>query len=649
MLNIDKPDKIELDAHHEELLAQIFSKENKVHIQKEFGNGFSDSRVFLIRSYDQQGYAKLPVVVKLASAAIITQEWHAFSTQILERLPGFVAILDKPAQTTDGIYQGIRYGAVGDGIFDVASVAQYSQDAAIPDLWHVLNRRIFRQFHILWDASRRRTQPIQSTYDRFLPVNFSITPMPIIDDAHRDYYQHYPKIDAGKLAEAQIKGAKNCLSSLPDLSMGAPVRLTGFVVTEVEERRITLDLPKISTLGREGEFALSYRIRFENVHNPEAYHVGETVAFAVGGITQTRQTQLSHSIDTVFYHRLNLNDTYLTLPTQKYRVPNPLHRLSEILQETRSVYLSTVHGDLNLENIIIDPDARSARIIDCANARYDHVLQDLLKMETETITHLLPRAFFQSSLQPDTIFRFYRYLHVAGVAKAMPEGEFSIPADEMFDNELLVKYFIMLVSIRQRAKEYMVNPSDWHEYYCGLICTLLGTLKFTNLDNAEAGHEPKAIAFWGAATILWILEEKPETIRNIETGWTYKSIFEFSESRTAQNIYLTIDQRSGGTYFSGPTDIDGGVVSANEVNDSTVSQASQNVGRSSSKSSAFIESDDEDIEFLNENLAKQKQNWRTLMLQKANYAAGEEPLHLLNQIDAANKEIAEIRSKLGDQ
>lgn len=54
----------------------------------------------------------------------------------------------------------------------------------------------------------------------------------------------------------------------------------------------------------------------------------------------------------------------------------------------------------------------------------------------------------------------------------------------------------------------------------------------------------------------------------------------------------------------------------------------------------------EDEMYLHELLSKRQQNLRTLQLQKSIYAAGEEPLHLLNQISAEEKAINKIEQQL---
>jgi hypothetical protein len=54
----------------------------------------------------------------------------------------------------------------------------------------------------------------------------------------------------------------------------------------------------------------------------------------------------------------------------------------------------------------------------------------------------------------------------------------------------------------------------------------------------------------------------------------------------------------------------------------------------------------EDEQFLNDQLNRHQENLRYLNKQKSIYAAGEEPLHLLNQIDAEKKTIKEIEEQL---
>jgi len=53
-----------------------------------------------------------------------------------------------------------------------------------------------------------------------------------------------------------------------------------------------------------------------------------------------------------------------------------------------------------------------------------------------------------------------------------------------------------------------------------------------------------------------------------------------------------------------------------------------------------------DLNFLQEQVASHQENLKKLLNQKSTYAKGEEPLHLLNQIEAEEKKIKEIKQQL---
>jgi hypothetical protein len=62
------------------------------------------------------------------------------------------------------------------------------------------------------------------------------------------------------------------------------------------------------------------------------------------------------------------------------------------------------------------------------------------------------------------------------------------------------------LAIRKMASRYLFKPDDWEEYYQGLVLYLLGALKFKNLDLVLEAPLPKQVAFWGAATVVGLME-----------------------------------------------------------------------------------------------------------------------------------------------
>lgn len=77
-----------------------------------------------------------------------------------------------------------------------------------------------------------------------------------------------------------------------------------------------------------------------------------------------------------------------------------------------------------------------------------------------------------------------------------------------------------------------------------------------------------------------------------------------------------------------------------------IPKVKEKISKGNSKETGDISFPDKDQNFLREQLNRHQENLRKLLRQKSIYAAGEEPLHLLNQIAAEQKEIQEIEHKL---
>ena len=234
----------------------------------------------------------------------------------------------------------------------------------------------------------------------------------------------------------------------------------------------------------------------------ERYQVNDIIGPIEGVVTATRAELLRTLAQDALGQHVDLTADKLTLPAASTSLPNPLILLPDILRTACEVKVGTIHGDLNLENILVDPEARTVRLIDFALARQDHVLHDLLRLETGILTRLLPEELATAKVPPETIHNLYVQLHGA----ALPAGQFGVPKQL---DPALKKTFVILVTIRKIARHYLSSPDDWGEYYQGLSLYLLGTLKFKNLDQLT-----KQIAFWGAATAQQLRQVAPtyETI-----------------------------------------------------------------------------------------------------------------------------------------
>lgn len=488
-VRIENPKKLVLPAAVAAILKRAFPTHQRVVIKAELGSGFSGSRVFLVHPI--QDAPELPAVVKIAPVSLVEREYQAYQKHIRNKLSGAAEIRSEPILIPGNDWAGLCYHLVGSGIFEIESLNSFCRHASIQDIWHILEKRLFKRIAPLWQFSYTSPQfDLRASYDRLLPVNLLLGPTALPSGA----LYHLLRPDA--LTDRSFK-------------QGDYVRLEGFVVTEVDRdnRAVTLDLPALSD-----GLPASYRLRLQPVDAPSPYQVNDVIDSVEGMVVATRddllQTYARRALGSDFAEAV-IAET-LSLPGDvNVTLPNPLVALPDILNEPRHVRVACIHGDLNMENILVAPDARDIRLIDFAMTRQDHVLHDLLRLETGVVTWLLPESLAEARLPPETIHHLYEQLHCA----ARPFGHFSVP-EQLYP--ALKKTFVMLAAIRKMARGCLFAPDDWSEYYRGLTLYLLGALKFKNLDDAPQAPLPKQVAFWGAASAQRLLQEPPSYK---ETAW----------------------------------------------------------------------------------------------------------------------------------
>ena len=156
----------------------------------------------------------------------------------------------------------------------------------------------------------------------------------------------------------------------------------------------------------------------------------------------------------------------IKLPTQLYSVV-----------ETKT---SIIHGDLNLQNILVDAPTGFAWLIDFAETRVGPTLLDLQRLEVQVITKLMPG---HGEVPLVAVADMMTRLHADPPLPPPP-----LPA--------LQEPYALLVTIRRLVRQYLIDDLDWNEYYYGLVTVLIGTLKYDELDNTT-----RAMAFVAAATV----------------------------------------------------------------------------------------------------------------------------------------------------
>jgi hypothetical protein len=492
------------------LLKALFANLDLVEITKHFTEGQSGTFVFLVESTRPNGETQLPVVVKIGPNHLLEQELRAAQAHIENRLPGFVPISGELASTVvtteDGstaTYSAARYQLAGHGVFAIETLRDYALTAPVAALRTVIEEYLFRQLDRIWNTPDPPVQRrLRASYDRVLPVNLLLE-----------------FVGTSPLPPLQID-ALGDPASYPQLQPGDWVQLKNFVITEIDatERSLTLNLPQPQELRTD-----AYRLRIRNIANLEQHQLDETVVSLTGRVVKTRQLFLQEAVRDALSATVDLTQPLLHLPETDQQVPNPLLRWPALLQEQMAMRIGTVHGDLNVGNVLVEVGPKTVGpkttfLIDCAHAHRDHVLYDLVRLESEVLLHMAATHFYnhQPQLPPTTIHDLYNWLDFVTRRDPDETGFYSVPQPLLQTMPELQTAFIVLTTIRNHARQYLAVRGQWREYYVALTLTLLGSLKFSSLDDATPGREPKAVAFWGAATLLARLEE-PAQLRHI--GW----------------------------------------------------------------------------------------------------------------------------------
>jgi len=147
-----------------------------------------------------------------------------------------------------------------------------------------------------------------------------------------------------------------------------------------------------------------------------------------------------------------------------FGLPDPLLKLPALLDERIIGTQSTIHGDLNLENVLVGPGG-FVWLIDFAQTRDGHPLFDFAHLEAEIIAHVIAPQV--SSEQWAT----------SGEPRAVSHEQKS----EISNLHSLIS------TLHSIASRCLFNPSQMREYQLALYMSCLGSLKYTNL-NAHQKH-----------------------------------------------------------------------------------------------------------------------------------------------------------------
>jgi hypothetical protein len=421
-LAIESRPGIDILPYEQNLLRALFNRYGRVSIESEFLSGYSGARTFLALPIRPDGRADAYTIIKIGDRESIHREYDNYEAFVKDTLPPITARIQHapvvlpsavPGRGTAGRSPNraaVQYTFIGAPGMTPLSLRQALLANPDPSLLD----KLFETFGPNWWMQRHPyTFRLAQEYDRMLPAHYVIM----------------PETGRGEGLDGRQPPART------SLAVGDQVSLRGF--THIERRA---DGKSLSLRGEYTPGQPPLRARWLGLSDPNG---------ATGRVVATRQTLLRGFVSNADLCGL----------------PDPLGKLPGLLDERLSGTQSTIHGDLNLENILVGPGGFGPQgfvwLIDFAQTRDGHPLFDFAHLEAEIIAHIIapqmaaPADYFNLLQNPDE-------------ARRNP-------------------YYTLRHTLQAIASRCLFNPTQPREYDLVLFMACLGALKFSNL-NPHARH-----------------------------------------------------------------------------------------------------------------------------------------------------------------
>jgi len=414
-LVIERPSGVWLRPPDESLLKSLFSNYARLVLQSEFLSGYSGARTFLLLPIRPDGRSDAYTIAKLGDRDSIQREYQNYETFVKHTLPPVTARIQNPPillpapRGRGGGGEGraaLQYTFIG----EAGSTPNSLRQALLDDPNPALLDKLFETFGPNWWLQRKpHTFRLSQEYDRVLPPHYVIK----------------PEVGRGSVVDSRTPPGEI------NLSVGDLVSLKNF-----------------STIERHAD-GLSFTIKGEAApgHPPiRLCWLGAELPKRLTGRVITPRDDLL---------RTNISGFDL------YGLPDPLEKLPALLESNMIGSQSTIHGDLNLENILVGP-GEFVWLIDFATTREGHPLADFAHLEAEIIAHVIA-----PQITDPLVF---------------VEGMLNVERSTVNIPSTIESFNALRNTLHDIAGKCLANPSHPREYDLALFMSCLGALKYRNLN-----------------------------------------------------------------------------------------------------------------------------------------------------------------------
>ncbi len=456
-LEFDVGHSISLSTTEVSLLQGLFENYARIVVETRYSSGYSGARTLLVQPYHSDGRADAHAIVKIGSQNMIKGEYANFQTFVRQTLPPITGrVLGPPVMVPGEEEAALQYTFVGIPSAAPVSLKSFSIDQSVRETATLIEERLFSTFGPAWWMQRRPyVFRMSREYDRLLPVHLLLERI----DMHHD-----ASLITGDLMQVKY------------LKVGDVVRIEDAIVSEVRPQRRTMTITWPEFPG-----GSSLRVRFRDVPT-DPYSEGRKIKGMYGRVVASRLDLLYEEVAKPFP---SVDMTQGTISIGGRPLINPLKHVEELLASRLQGTCSIIHGDLNLENILIGP-GDLVWLIDFAATREGHTLYDFARLEVEITTQVVAEMFYHQKRKLDDFLLVFDKLSGQDVPL---EGS-------------LQEMSILLNAVRNVARRCSYDPEDSREFRKALILAYLGSLKFTNLDELPSAPLPKSLAFTASAYLM---------------------------------------------------------------------------------------------------------------------------------------------------
>lgn len=474
----------DLPGEHLHVLKLMFREYGEVQVVRGFDGGHSSARVLLVRPVRVDGNHDAPVVVKLDNRFDILYERRRYDLYVKGTLPAATArLVDAPVVPDNSPEGGLKYTFV--------SRLDDTQPVSLRELAHQrgpqgvgdLIRSMFDVFGPTWWLQRQPYRfGVWREYEHVLPSALVLEALP---DAHPGATGH---------TLTPLGAWSRSAAVLP----GEVVALNGFTVQKVDRERGVVHLAagaQPEAINRSGKV----EIRGLDVSST-TYFRGELIDRVVGRVISTRDDLLLRTLQALEPDFDLLHDHVPAGHDRLRDLPNPLHKIADLLDRQVSGYLSTIHGDLHLGNILVGPHG-SPWLIDFAWTREGHTLFDWALLEASWLVEIV------AQLAPPG---WQGMWGVIALVDGINRGDDRV----LRERHEVGRALGVVKTIRDIVRRCLMSRDRWNEYYIALA--LMG---LRLMDWRSETLDGRRLAFLLSALAVAAVESPRDLLSPSDRGW----------------------------------------------------------------------------------------------------------------------------------